>query len=42
MPIMSMNVASVDDVIYLALTFILAAVLTVTMLIWGRTTSPHR
>jgi hypothetical protein len=41
-PITSMNLATVDDVIYLALTFILAAVLTVTMLIWGRTTSPQR
>ncbi len=37
-----MHVATVEDVIYLALTVILAVVLTVTLLMWGRTRSPNR
>jgi hypothetical protein len=32
-----MDAAIAEDVIWLALTFILAVVLTVTLLIWGRT-----
>ena len=37
-----MDAATVEDLIWLALTFILAVVLTVTFLIWGRVASPHR
>jgi hypothetical protein len=37
-----MDAAIVEDLIWLALTFILAAVLTVTLLIWGRVAAPHR
>ncbi len=33
----SMDGAIAEDVIWLALTFILAVVLTVTLLVWGRT-----
>ena len=33
----SMDAAIAEDVIWLALTFILAVVLTVTLLVWGRT-----
>jgi hypothetical protein len=32
-----MDVVVAEDVIWLALTFILAAVLSITLLIWGRT-----
>ena len=32
-----MDAAIAEDVIWLALTFILAVVLTVTLLVWGRT-----
>jgi hypothetical protein len=34
-----MDIAVVDDVIWLALTFILAAVMSITLLIWGRATA---
>jgi hypothetical protein len=37
-----MDAANVEDLIWLALTFILAIVLTVTLLVWGRVASPHR
>jgi hypothetical protein len=37
-----MDIAVAEDVIWLALTFILAAVLSVTLLIWGRAAAPAR
>ena len=37
-----MDAATVEDVIYLALTFILAITVTVAILVWSRATSSDR
>ena len=37
-----MDLGLVDDVVFLVLTFIMAAVLTLGILIWGRTLAPER
>jgi hypothetical protein len=37
-----MDAGSLDDVIFLVLTFLLAITVTIAILAWGRNTSAHR